>query len=41
MYPTVKPIPTVAENDPAWNLPWSNCTSNDVLPTPLSPTNIV
>jgi len=37
----VKPIPTVAENEPAWNLPWSNCTSNDVLPTPLSPTRIV
>ena len=38
---TVKPIPTVAENDPVWNFPWSNCTSSDVLPTPLSPTNIV
>lgn len=34
-------MPTVAENEPGMNLPWSNCTSRDVFPTPLSPTRIV
>lgn len=38
---TVNPMPTVAENEPGMNLPWSNCTSRDVFPTPLSPTRIV
>jgi hypothetical protein len=38
---TVKPIPTVAEKVPVWNFPVSNCTSNDVFPTPLSPNSIV
>ena len=34
-------MPTVAANEPGWNLPWSNWTSRDVFPTPLSPTSIV
>ena len=38
---TVNPMPTVAEKEPDWNLPWSNCTRIDVLPTPESPTKIV
>lgn len=38
---TVKPIPTVAAKFPGWNLPVSNWTNNEVLPTPLSPRRIV
>lgn len=38
---TVKPMPTVAEKEPGMNLPWSNWTSRDVFPTPLSPTRMV
>lgn len=38
---TVKPMPTVEVKDPAMNLPWSNWTSREVLPTPLSPTRMV
>lgn len=38
---TVNPMPTVAEKEPGMNLPWSNWTSRDVFPTPLSPTRIV
>lgn len=38
---TVKPMPTVEVNDPGMNLPWSNWTSREVLPTPLSPTRMV
>lgn len=38
---TVKPIPTVAEKVPDENFPVSNLTSREVLPTPLSPSNIV
>lgn len=34
-------MPTVAEKEPGMNLPWSNWTSRDVFPTPLSPTRIV
>lgn len=38
---TVNPMPTVAEKEPGMNLPWSNWTSRDVFPTPLSPTRMV
>lgn len=38
---TVKPIPTVAAKFPGWNLPVSNWTNSEVLPTPLSPRRIV
>ena len=38
---TVKPIPTVALNEPLWNLPVSNWTNTEVLPTPESPTRMV
>lgn len=38
---TVKPMPTVAANEDGWNVPVSNWTRSEVLPTPLSPTKIV
>jgi len=38
---TINPMPTVAAKEPGWNLAWSNWTSSDVFPTPLSPTSIV
>ena len=34
-------MPTVAEKFPDWNLPVSNLTRREVLPTPLSPSRIV
>lgn len=37
----MKPMPTVAEKVPVLNLPVSNCTSREVLPTPLSPSKMV
>ena len=37
----MNPMPTVAANPSCVNLPVSNWTSSEVLPTPLSPTRIV
>lgn len=34
-------MPTVAEKVPGWNLPVSNCTRSEVLPTPESPSRMV